>query len=73
MTIEYYKPRISLTFIYVITNKTVLILSIFRKRRLPYFPPKNACGLKNCHCNRFSNLNVFDITITMDISLIYNS
>jgi len=31
MTIEYYKPRISLTFIYVITNKKVHILSKFRR------------------------------------------
>jgi len=38
MTIEYPLPRISLTFTYVITNKTLLILSIFRKRWLPYFP-----------------------------------
>ena len=40
MTIEYYKPRISLTFIYVITNKTVLILSLFRKWLSPSFPTK---------------------------------
>ena len=36
---------------------------------------KNEHGLKIeiFYCNRFSNLKVFDITITMDISLIYNS
>ena len=39
------------------------------------FPQKNARGLKDWdyYCNRFLNLEVFDITITMDISLIYNS
>jgi len=31
-------PRISLTFTYVITNKTLLFLSICRKRWSPYFP-----------------------------------
>jgi len=41
MTIEYYyKPRISLKCIYIITNETVLILSIFRERRSRYFPAK---------------------------------
>ena len=39
MTVEYSLPYISLTFTYVITNKT-LILSIFRKWRSPYFPAK---------------------------------
>ena len=39
------------------------------------FPQKNACGLKDWgfNCNCFSNLKVFDIAITMDILLIYNS
>ena len=69
-------PLISLTFTFVITNKTSWILSIFRKRRSPYFPAKKQQhGLKDWdfYCNRFSNLKVFDITITMDILLIYNS
>jgi len=59
MTIEYYKPRISLTFIYVITNKTVLILSIFRKRRLPYFPAKKRMWPQKLSLQSFLKLKRF--------------
>ena len=52
----------------------VLILTLFRKRRSPYFPTKIRTWSQrlNYYCNCFSNLHVFDITSTMNISLIYN-
>ena len=74
MVIEHSFQHISLISSYINTNKT-LILSLFCKRRLSYFPVKNTHGGKDwdLHCDCFSNLSVLDTTTsTRETPLINN-
>ena len=76
ITIEYPQPGISFTFTYVITNKTLLILSIFLYTLIAIFSPQNThvvWKIEIITAIVSQNSKFFYITITMDISFIYNS